>query len=93
MTQEELAALCGIVTSVVFSYFPGVKTWFDAKPANVKRLLQVGVAVVVAAVVFGLGCAGIVTADCSTAGALAMARLIIVFVVANQTAYAVTPRA
>lgn len=93
MTQEELVALVGIVTSLVFSYLPHVKDWFDAQTANVKRLLQVAVAVVVAGAVFGLSCAGLLHGfTCDWAGALSMLRLVVVFVIANQAAYSVTPK-
>ena len=93
MTNEELVALVGIVTSLVFSYFPIVKTWFDAQEPNVKRLLQVGIAVVVSGAVFGLSCAGILSGfSCDWPGALAMLRLVVIFVIANQTAYSVTPK-
>lgn len=93
MTNDELVALVGVVTSLVFSYFPVVKDWFAAQAPNVKRLLQVAVAVVVSGAVFGLSCAGIVSGfSCDWPGALDALRLILVFVIANQTAYAVTPK-
>jgi hypothetical protein len=93
MSIEELTALCGVVTSLIFSYFPIVRDWFDAQEPNVKRLLQVAVAVVVSGAVFGLSCAGILGGfSCDWPGALDAVRLIVIFVVANQTAYAVTPR-
>ena len=93
LTSEQLSALCGIVTSLLFSYFPIVSDWFDAQEPNVKRMLQVAVAVVVSGAVFGLSCAGIVSGfSCDWPGALDALSLIVVFVIANQTAYAVTPR-
>ncbi len=93
MTQEKLVALVGVVTSLVFSYFPVVKDWFDGQLPNVKRLLQVAVALVVSGVVFGLGCAGIVEGfACTWDGALDAAWLLVAFIVANQATYAVTPK-
>ena len=93
MTNDELVAVVGIVVSLAFSYFPGLESWFGGQTPNVKRLLQLAVAVVVSGAVFGLGCAGIVDGFvCTWAGALDAARLLVVFMIANQTAYAVSPR-
>ena len=94
MTAEELTALCGIVTSLLFSYVPVIRDWFDAQAPNTKRMLQVGVAVVVTGAVYGLSCAGIASAfSCDWPGALVMIRLLVVFIIANQAAYAISPRA
>jgi len=91
MTLDKLTALVGIVVSLAFSYFPGLSEWFDALEGNIKRLLQVAVAVVVAGAVFGLGCAGIVDGfACAWPGALDAAWLIVAFLIANQAAYQLT---
>lgn len=93
MTLEELVALVGIVVSLLFSYFPGIQQWFEPLPSNTKRLLQVAVAVVVSGAVFGLGCAGLAQGfACSVDGAIAAVRLLVVFIVTNQAAYAITKR-
>jgi uncharacterized protein YacL len=93
MTVEELSAICGIVTSLIFSYVPKIKTWFEALDGNIKRLLQLAVAVGVAGVIFGLSCAGVLsTFTCDWPGAMTMLRLVLTFLIANQTAYALTPR-
>ena len=94
MTVEELTALCGIITSLLFSYFPVIDGWFAAQPPNTKRLVQIGVAVVVSGAMYGLGCAGMSAAfTCDWPGALVMIRLLVVFIIANQAAYAISPRA
>ena len=93
MNQTELAALVGVVVSLAFSYFPVINEWFDQQEPNVKRLLQVAVAAVVAAGALALSCVGVVESfACDAAGALAAGRLLLTFLIANQTAYAVTPK-
>ena len=95
MTLEMLSALVGVVTSLIFSYFPGVSDWFAALESNVKRLLQLAVAFVVTGAIFGLGCAGIVDSGfaCDWTGALDAVSLLISFLIANQTAFSLTPKA
>ena len=93
MTQNELVALVGILVSLAFSYFPVVQSWFDGQAGNVKRLLQVAVAFIAAWAVYGLNCAGVLSGmTCDLPGALEIVRLIVVFVIANQAAYGVTPK-
>ena len=54
MTLDLLSMILGVVTSLLFEYFPGLATWFNGKPANVKKLLQLAMAVVIAGCAFGL---------------------------------------
>ena len=93
MTAEQFAAITGIVTSLIFSYFPIIKDWFEGQAPNVKRLMQVAVAFIVSWAIYGLNCAGVLTGmTCDLAGALEVVWLIVAFVVANQAAYAVSVR-
>ena len=93
MTQEELSALLGIVVSLIFSYFPVVNIWFDALEGNVKRLLQVALALVVTIAIFVLSCFDILSAfACTWDGALVALRLVVAFLITNQTAYKLTPK-
>ena len=93
MTQLELSALAGIITSLLFSYIPGLREWFDPLTGDTKRLLQLGVAFVAAWAIFGLSCAEVLaTFTCDWPGVLVVLRLIMAFLVANQTAYSLTPR-
>jgi len=93
MTQLELSALAGIVTSLLFSYVPGLREWFDPLIGDTKRLLQLSVAFVVAWAIFGLSCAEVLsTFTCDWPGILEVTRLIVAFLVANQTTYSLTPR-
>lgn len=95
MTSDSLILISGAVLSLLFSYFPGLNTWFAAKSSDVKRLIMAGILLVVSAVIFGLSCAGYgsdigIALDCSKAGAIALFKTFILAVIANQSTYAIT---
>jgi hypothetical protein len=43
MTPEQLALIAGVVVSLVFSYAPVLKDWYDAQTPTPKRLLMLAV--------------------------------------------------
>ena len=93
MTVDFLAMAFGVITSLLFEYFPVVESWFGSQPANVKKLLQLAVAAIVAWGAFGLSCAGVLTAfTCDGVGAVTVLRLLFDFLIANQTAHKLTKR-
>jgi len=92
MDKTTLAALAGVVISLAFSYVPGLSTKYDALDGTKKRLVMLGVLLVVAVGAFGASCAGIAQyATCDMAGAKQMLDAFIAAAVANQTAYQLTP--
>lgn len=93
MTPEGLVALLGAILSLVFAYFPWVKTWFENLPSVYKPLLNAGLLLLLVAVLFGLSCAGLVSYfACTTAGALAALELWFIALVGNQLAYQILVR-
>ena len=95
MTSDSLILISGAVLSLLFSYFPGLNTWFAAKSSDVKRLIMAGVLLVVSAAIFGLSCAGYgsdigITLDCSKEGVIGLVKVFILALIANQGAYALT---
>lgn len=97
MTAEYLTAIVAMILSLGFSYIPGLSTWFGGLSGDIKRLIMLGVMVVTAGVIFGLNCAGLgvdlgVVISCDQAGAIALVKLLGVAIIANQSAYAITPR-
>jgi uncharacterized membrane protein len=92
MDQQTLAALTGVVISLLFSYVPGLSTWYDALDGTKKRLVMLGVLLIVAAGAFGASCAGIAQyAACDTSGAKQMLDAFIAAAVANQVTHKFTP--
>jgi hypothetical protein len=92
MNETTIASVAGIVVSLVFSYVPGVKGWFDALTADYKRLVMLGALVVAVGVLFGASCLGYATDPaCTVEGAKALLPLFIAAVIANQGTFLLTP--
>ena len=94
MTATELSALAGIVLSLIFSYIPGLNTKFASWSSEAKRLVMLGVLLLTALVVYGVGCLGWVSTGiaCTTAGALDLLKIFIAAVIANQAVYSISPQ-
>jgi len=94
MTAELLSSIAGIVLSLLFSYVPPFKSWFDNLEGNYKRLIMLGALAVTAGGAYGLACLGLfgVGITCDMAGALGLVELFIVAAIANQSAYALSPQ-
>lgn len=94
-TSESLALIVGTVVSLVFSYFPGLNTWYAAKEEPVKKLIMIGLMVVVSGAIFGLGCANILNMDgfiCAKDSVLQFVSILIASVIANQGTYKISPQ-
>lgn len=93
MSSELLAAVSGVVLSLAFSYIPGLRGWFDNLKPDYKRLTMLGVLLLSAAGAYGLACIGrygVVT--CDVDGIWQLVEVFIYAAVANQSAYALTPK-
>ena len=93
MTAESLSAVAGVVLSLAFSYLPGLSDWFDKLPATEKRLTMAGVLFLVVLAVVGLSCFGWVhLATCDQPGLINLVTAYLAALVANQSAYLISPR-
>lgn len=97
MTAEFLAAGAATILSLAFSYIPGLSRWYGAKAEDVKRLIMLGLLVLVAGGAFGLACAGLgvdfgIGVTCDKAGAIELLKVLFAAAVANQITYALTPK-
>ena len=98
MTSETLVSISAIVLSLLFSYIPSLAEKFDALDGAYKRLVMLGLLVVVSATIFALSCTEYamqlgINVSCTSEGAIGLLKLLIWAVMANQTAYAITPKA
>jgi hypothetical protein len=90
MTPENLAAAVGVLVAVALQYFPRLKDWYDLKTENEKKLIAIGVGFVVVAVAFVVGCFDLPVSYwvCTTDGAYEALQVWGVYVLTNQTTYA-----
>ena len=97
MSVESLALIAGGLLSLLFSYIPGLNTSFAGLGSEVKRLIMAGLLFLVAAVIYGLSCAGVgasfgVDVPCTQEGLLGLINVFVLAVIANQSAFAITPK-
>lgn len=92
MTPEQLALIAGAVLSLLFSYIPGLKNWFEGLSPEYKRLFMAGVLLVAALALFGGSCLNLWGYFvCSWLGLWEAVKLWLLAVAANQTIYLVSP--
>jgi len=95
--NELFPYIAGVVLSLVFSYFPGLSKWYDGLASNVKRLVMLGLILVVAGAYFGLSCTswaadlGIDLA-CTEDGFKAVVLAFVQILIANQATYLASPK-
>ncbi len=70
VTSEFLTILVAGALAILFDYFPWIAKWFDGQKESTKKLLNVGLLVVSAGVLFGGDCAGwfVTNLVCTTKG-------------------------
>lgn len=94
--SEYLPVLVGILISLIFSYFPGVQSWYDWHTGDQKRVIMLAALLTVGVVYFLLSCTawaarlGIVVA-CTTDGAYLVLVAFTNAIIANQTTHLLTP--
>ena len=88
-----LASLMGVVTSLIFSYVPGLKARFESLSSDYKKLVMIGILFLVVLGVYGASCFDLYMGiTCDLAGAKTMLSLFISALVANQTTYLLSPK-
>lgn len=94
LTPAILAAIVGAILSLAFSYIPKLNVWFASKEEEVKRLIMAALLIVLAGVIFGLQCAGVLEAGlaCDKQGVVQLIWILLSAVVANQSVYKITPQ-
>jgi hypothetical protein len=93
LTPEVIAMIAGVILSLAFSYIPGLNAAFAKWPPELKRITMLALLLLTSAVVYGLGCAGILNAGltCDKQGLVQLIWMFILGVIANQSAYQITP--
>lgn len=91
MTAEQLSSIAGIVLSLIFTYVPGVREWWEPLAGSVKQMIMGLMLILVAIGAFALSCANVIAgAVCDRDGAIGLLWTLIAALVANQSTYLIT---
>lgn len=97
ISVELLAILSGGLLSLLFSYIPGLSTWYERIDANQRRFVMLGMLVLVAAGVYAAGCAGLngrfglPDVACDSKGAEEVVTAFVYALIANQAVHRLSP--
>lgn len=96
MDANFLSAVAAVVVSLLFSYVPKLNVWFAGLASEWKRLIMLGVLVLVAAGSVGLACAGLaadfgIGVTCDKPGVVGVVQALILALAANQATYSISP--
>jgi hypothetical protein len=93
VTPELIAAVAGVVLSLLFSYVPGLNAKFAALDPVYKRLIMLLLLLITAAGIYGLNCGGVIQTGlaCGREGISQIVWYFILSSIANQTSYQLSP--
>ena len=92
--SELFPYIAGILLSLLFSFVPVIKDWYEAQSGK-KALIMLVVILAVALGYFGLGCTALagtlgIAVPCSGDGAVLVALAVVKIVIGNQATYSLT---
>lgn len=95
ISSAVLASITAIVLSLLFSYIPGLRTWYAGKSDEFKKLFMLGLLAVVSGSIFALGCFNLLAVDltCDKDGAIKLVTMFVLALTANQATFMITPTA
>jgi hypothetical protein len=93
ITAEDISMTAGVLLSLGFSYLPGLNEKFAGLEPTQKRLVMLALLALVTVAIFGLSCFNIsLGGSCDQNSAWELIRALILAIIANQSAYALSPR-
>lgn len=98
LTADMLVAFFAAGLSLLFSYFPGLNTWYAGLKELWKYLIMIAGLAIISAGAYGIACAGFAswlgyTLACSNEGLVYLLGLFLEAIMANQTVYKISPPA
>lgn len=97
MTAESLALVSGVILSLLFSYIPGLNSKYKSLDGVYKRLVMLGLLLLVSGVIYGIACLGWaasigIAVTCDQAGVIELGKGFVLAMIANQTTYSISPQ-
>ena len=91
LTSVLISSAAGIVLSALFSYVPGLRTWYGAQDSGIKSLIMLGSLVLVSGFIAASSCLDWwVFITCDKGGIMKLLEVLAVAFVSNQSTYLVT---
>ncbi len=91
MSDVNLAALAGILISLVFNYVPGASTWYEKLDNKAKSLWMLFFLLAACIVLLMASCLGFSSqVACSVEGVKSLVPMFVVAMIANQSTYLIT---
>ena len=95
VSPEFLAATCGAILSLIFSYVPSVRDRWATLTKEQQQLGMAGLILITTAALFGLGCVGFIGISgfaCSKGTAVQYGWMALYALAANQGVYKLSPQ-
>src|SRR6476469_3613390 len=101
MTAEKLVAIGGFVLSILFSYLPILKAWYEQKSGVEKRQIMAAWLLIVTAGVFALSCVPAlswlateleIVVACAQKSAYQLIYLYLIAITVNQAVFLISPK-
>ncbi len=93
LTPELLAVIAGALLSLIMAYVPGVNVWYGELEPLRKRLVMLVLLALSAVGIFAYACAGQTDlATCDAVGGWQLFEFFIAAMMANQSAFLLTPK-
>jgi hypothetical protein len=94
LTPEMIAAFAGVAISVIFNYVPKLSTNYASLAKEIKQAIMLGLMVAVASIVYGLGCAGILSSglSCDQGGFVRLVWLLVLAIMGNVGTFTISPQ-
>ncbi len=93
ITPTQLTTIAAALLAVLAEYVPGLKDWYGSLTETYKKLVMLGLLVIVVGVTFGLSCAGWLNAwQCNEVGLRDALYALALAIAANQGTHLLTRR-
>jgi len=94
VTSDWLILIASGVTSLVFSWFPGLNTWYAALRDPIKKLIMAGVILLIVVAALVLSCYNVIESNlaCTKEGIAAAVGIYLLAIGVNQGLFKVTPQ-
>lgn len=95
--QDILVSASGVLLSLLFSYVPGLSAHYDGYTTTTKRLIMLGLLLVVTLVIFAAACLGYInflglSLTCDEEGLALLFRVFVLALISNQSTYLISPK-